>query len=202
MNPSSPDDPNSTSNFAPAKPAPSTNPLGGDLNSPLAMEHPGLPATSGMPQSDGGNSMEGTLRRAASAVGGQASRLASEIRERSHKVADEATQMAGKMKHEAAHMANEVKGCVQRHPLASALTTIGLGVAIGFAVHQLLKPRATPRQRAMSLLSDIRESMAELASTSAEYAKDATRHGSKAMKRGMDAMSDSRAANQLRHLFS
>ena len=36
---------------------------------------------------------------------------------------------------------------VVRHPMASALTTIGLGLVIGYAFYEMLKPRPTPAQR-------------------------------------------------------
>jgi hypothetical protein len=121
----------------------------------------------------------------------QAGRIASDLRERSQKMAQEAS-----------HLAHEVKETVVRHPMASALTTIGLGLAIGYAFYEMLKPRPTPAQRALNLLGDIRESLFDLGSASADYAKDATRSGSKAVRRGMGAMADSRLAHQLRDLFA
>jgi hypothetical protein len=171
------------------------------MSSPLAPAAPGFPASSTLPSfpSDtAGPDGNSALSRASAAVSGaatavseQAGRIASDIRERSQKVAKEAS-----------HLAHEVKDTVVRHPMASALTTIGLGLVIGYAFYEMLKPRPTPAQRALNLLGDIRESIADLGSASADYARDATRSGSKAMKRGMGAVADSRLAHQLRDLFA
>jgi hypothetical protein len=167
------------------------------MSSPLAMDPPGFPSSTlpSFPSETGTGNIapdgDSALSRAASAVSEQAGRIASDLRERSQKVAKEAS-----------HLAHEMKDTVVRHPMASAFTTIGLGLIIGYAFYEMLKPRPTPAQRALSLLGDIRESLSELGSASADYAKDATRSGSKAVKRGMGAMADSRLAHQLRDLFA
>jgi len=169
------------------------------MSSPLGAGAPSYPST-GLPSfpsqnetsGSGANSDgDGTLQRVASAVSEQAGRVASSVRERSQQMAKEAT-----------HLAHEMKDTVVRHPTASALTTIGLGLVIGYALYEMLKPRPTPAQRALNLLGDIRDSLSELGCASADYAKDATRSGTKAMKRGMGAVADSRMAHQLRDLFA
>jgi hypothetical protein len=171
------------------------------MSSPLGMESPAYPSSNSLPSfpSDGpAPDGDSALSRAASAVSGaasavseQAGRVASGIREKSQQVAKEAS-----------HLAHEVKDTMVRHPMASAVTTIGLGLVIGYAFYEMLKPRPTPAQRALSLLGDIRESLGEFGSASADYAKDATRSGTKAMRRGMGAVADSRIAHQLRDLFA
>jgi hypothetical protein len=170
------------------------------MSSPLAPDAPGFPSSnlpifpSNAAAPDGDTAFSratAAVSGAATAVSEQAGRIASDIRERSQKVAQEAS-----------HLAHEVKETVVRHPMASALTTIGLGLVIGYAFYEMLKPRPTPAQRALNLLGEIRESIADLGSASADYARDATRSGSKAMKRGMGAVADSRLVHQLRDLFA
>jgi hypothetical protein len=163
------------------------------MSSPLGMNAPGLPSSDlpSFPTDAPAANGDGAFSRAASVVSEQAGRIASDLRERSQKVAKEAS-----------HLAHEMKDTVTRHPVASALTTVGLGLLIGYAFYEMLKPRPTPAQRALSMLADIRESLSEFGSASADYAKDATISGSKAMKRGMGAVADSRLAHQLRDLFA
>ena len=115
-------------------------------------------------------------------MGDQASRLASQIRTGSQKVADEAS-----------HVAREARQYVTSHPVSSGLTTLGLGLAAGYLLYQWLKPEPTPRQRALSLLEDIRESLGEIAASSVESARD----GAGAVKRGAGSVADT-----IRHLFS
>src|SRR5689334_11096945 len=195
MNPPSNKPFGSTMASSPSGTSPSAAQFG--ATSPLAADAPGFPSSTlpVFPSETGTGNVspdgDGALRRAATAVSEQAGRIAADLRERSQQVAKEAS-----------HLAHEVKDTVVRHPMASALTTIGLGLAIGYAFYEMLKPRPTPAQRAMSLLGDIRESLADLGCASADYARDATRSGSKAMKRGMGAMADSRLAHQLRDLFA
>lgn len=171
------------------------------MSSPLGAAAPSFPSSNSLPSfpaDEPAANGDGALSRASAAVSGaatavseQAGRIASDLRERSQKVAKEAS-----------HLAHEVKDTMVRHPMASAITTIGLGLVIGYAFYEMLKPRPTPAQRALNLLGDIRESLSEFGSASADYAKDATRSGSKAMKRGMGAVADSRIAHQLRDLFA
>jgi hypothetical protein len=91
---------------------------------------------------------------------------------------------------------------VRAHPLASILAVTGLGVAVGVAIYEMAKPSPSPKQRAMNILKDIRESLADLAEPAGEYASQLTKDGKKAAKRGLHAVADSNLVGQLRHLFS
>jgi hypothetical protein len=91
---------------------------------------------------------------------------------------------------------------VRSHPLASVLAVTGLGVAVGVAIYEMAKPNPTPKQRAMNILKDIRESLADLAEPATEYASALGKDGKKAAKKGMHAVADSKLMGQLRHLFS
>ena len=102
-------------------------------------------------------------------------------------------------------MSTMIRDCtdwVRTHPLASVLAVTGLGVAVGVAIYEMAKPNPTPRQRAMNILKDIRESLANLAEPTAEYATQLGKDGKKAAKKGMHAVADSKLVGQLRHLFS
>jgi hypothetical protein len=91
---------------------------------------------------------------------------------------------------------------VRSHPLASVLAVTGLGVAVGVAIYEMAKPAPTPKQRAVNILKEIRDSLANLAEPTAEYATQLGKDGKKAAKKGMHAVADSKLMGQLRHLFS
>ena len=51
---------------------------------------------------------------------------------------------------------------VRNHPVASALGLLGIGVAVGVALHEMLQPRPETEERVHRILADLDEAIAVL----------------------------------------
>jgi ElaB/YqjD/DUF883 family membrane-anchored ribosome-binding protein len=88
---------------------------------------------------------------------------------------------------------SQVEDFIRRHPMASALATVGFGCAVGVAARELLTPPPAPRNRVVQLLEDIQGRLSEFAEPAYDRASHLADEGAHAVKRG---------AQRLRHLFS
>jgi hypothetical protein len=105
---------------------------------------------------------------------------------------------------EARSLVQQVEDLIRRHPLASGLTAMGLGCAVGMAIHELLTPAPPPtaKQRALNLLEDIQCRLAELMEPVGDHVSQLAEDGVSAVKSGLHSMAHSRAAGRFRNLLS
>src|SRR5687767_3299316 len=59
-------------------------------------------------------------------------------------------------------MMRNAKHWVRNHPVASALTLLGVGVAAGAALYEMLQPRSETEERIQRILADLDEAIAVL----------------------------------------
>ncbi|MDB6004084.1 MAG: hypothetical protein JWR15_1071 [Prosthecobacter sp.] len=97
---------------------------------------------------------------------------------------------------------SQLESMVRRHPVVAALATVGFGCAVGIVARELLAPPPTPKQRALQLLEDIQNRLAEFAEPAYERASDLADDGVSAVKRGLHSAASSRLGSRLSHLFS
>lgn len=98
---------------------------------------------------------------------------------------------------------HQLEDLIRRYPIASALTSLGVGCAIGLACHEMFTPEPpTTKQRALNLLEDIQDRLSELVEPLSEKVSQITDDGVSAVKSGLHGASTSKAVNRIRHLFS
>jgi hypothetical protein len=90
----------------------------------------------------------------------------------------------------------------RRHPVMAALTTVGVGCAVGIVARELLTPPPTPRHRALQLLEDIQSRLTEFAEPAYDRASHLADDGVSAVKRGLDSVSHSKLGSRISHFFS
>jgi ElaB/YqjD/DUF883 family membrane-anchored ribosome-binding protein len=92
---------------------------------------------------------------------------------------------------------------IRKHPIAAALTSVGVGCVVGMIVHEIFAPPPpTARERAMGVLEDIQSRLADLMEPVSERVSHYAENGADAMHNGIDAVSKSKTVNRLRNLFS
>jgi ElaB/YqjD/DUF883 family membrane-anchored ribosome-binding protein len=92
---------------------------------------------------------------------------------------------------------------IRKHPIAAALTSVGVGCVVGMIVHEILAPPPpSARERAMSVLEDIQSRLADLMEPVTERVSKYAENGADAMQNGLHAVSKSKTADRLRNLFS
>lgn len=84
--------------------------------------------------------------------------------------------------------ATQAKDYVRQHPTSSLLVAIGLSVAAVLVVRALTPP--PPRNRAVRLLEDIQQRLADLTETSYDRASSLASDGAGVLGRGVDSLSD------------
>jgi hypothetical protein len=97
---------------------------------------------------------------------------------------------------------SHIESLIRRHPVMAALTTVGLGCAVGIVARELLTPQPAPRRRALQLLEDIQHRLAEITEPAYDRATHLADDGVSTVKRGMNAVSSSKVGHYLSHLFS
>jgi ElaB/YqjD/DUF883 family membrane-anchored ribosome-binding protein len=98
-------------------------------------------------------------------------------------------------------IASQVEALICRHPLAAALTTLGIGCAVGLAAREVLAPAPTTKQRALDLLEDIRARLADVAEPVADRVRHVAEDSADAVKHGLPAASSCGLGQRLRSLF-
>jgi hypothetical protein len=96
----------------------------------------------------------------------------------------------------------QIESLIRRHPVVAALATVGFGCAIGIVARGFLTPPPTPKHRALQLLEDIQDRLAELAEPAYDRATHLTDDGISAVKRGLHSVSCSKLGSRIGHLFS
>ena len=92
---------------------------------------------------------------------------------------------------------------IRKHPIAAALTSVGVGCVVGMIVHEIFAPPPpTARDRAMGVLEDIQSRLSDLMEAGSERVSKYTENGVDAVNDGINAVSKSKAANRLRSFFS
>src|SRR4051812_42986931 len=89
-----------------------------------------------------------------------------------------------------------------RRPGMAVLAVFGLGLALGVASYEILKPHATPKKRAARSLDELQASLRDMAAPAAERAAKMTRQGVKAVKQGLHSAAHSKLVKQLREIFA
>jgi hypothetical protein len=109
-------------------------------------------------------------------------------------------QVAATAEETARTVLHQLEELIHRHPLASAAITLGLGCAIGAAVHELFSPPPpkSAKERALGLLEDIQARLADLM----EPVGDMAQNGISAVKSGLHSAAKSKSATHIRELFS
>ena len=88
-----------------------------------------------------------------------------------------------------ANSATECQNYVRQHPAGALLIAAGLGLAV-VVVARALTPPPSPRNRAMQLLEDIQDRLAELAQPAHDRASSLAEGGAGALSRGVDSIGD------------
>jgi hypothetical protein len=98
---------------------------------------------------------------------------------------------------------HQLEDLIRRYPIASALTSMGVGCAIGIACHEMFTPAPpTTKRRALNLLEDIQDRLSELMEPVSEKVSEMADDGVSAVKSGLHSASTSKAVNRIRHFFS
>ena len=97
---------------------------------------------------------------------------------------------------------SQLESMIRRHPFTAALATLGFGCAVSLVARELLAPPPTPKQRALQLLEEIQNRLAEIAEPAYDRASDLADEGVHTVKRGLDSVGSSKLGSRLRHLFS
>jgi hypothetical protein len=96
----------------------------------------------------------------------------------------------------------EAESFVRRHPVASVLTTLGVGCALGIMARELMAPPPTARQRAYDLLEDIQARVSGFTQPMAGKVTHLAEDGASAIRRGFDSAADSRLGSRIKQWFS
>jgi hypothetical protein len=98
---------------------------------------------------------------------------------------------------------HQLEDLIRRYPIASALTSLGVGCAIGLACHEMFTPAPpTTKRRALNLLEDIQSRLADIMEPVTEHVNQLADDGLSAMKSGLHSATKSKAAGRIRHFFS
>lgn len=95
----------------------------------------------------------------------------------------------------------QVENVVREHPLAAALTIVGVGCAVGIVLKELLTPPPPPKNKALRLLEDIQARLSHLTGPAYEKASHLAEDGVDAMKRGLHSLGKTKAGSPLKRWF-
>lgn len=93
----------------------------------------------------------------------------------------------------------QIEGMIRRHPVVAALT---IGCVLSIVARELLVPPPSPKRRALLLLEDIQNRLAEFAEPAQDRASHLAEEGASALKRGLNSVSASKWGSRLSQLFS
>lgn len=83
---------------------------------------------------------------------------------------------------------SQVEGFIREHPVASILTLVGVGCAVGVVLKELLTPPPPPKSKALRLLEDIQSRLADLTRPAYGKASHLAEDGVDAVKRGLHSL--------------
>ncbi|RBP46146.1 hypothetical protein DES53_102532 [Roseimicrobium gellanilyticum] len=83
----------------------------------------------------------------------------------------------------------QVENMIREHPVATILTIVGVGCAVGIVLKELLTPPPPPKSKALRLLEDIQARLAHLTERPAyRKASHLAEDGVDAVKRGLHSL--------------
>jgi hypothetical protein len=95
----------------------------------------------------------------------------------------------------------QVENILRDHPVASVLTIIGVGCAVGIVLRELLTPPPPPKNRALRLLEDIQARLADLTEPAYEKASHLAEDGLDVVKRGLHSLGKTKIPGPLKRWF-
>lgn len=96
---------------------------------------------------------------------------------------------------------SQVESIIREHPVASVLTLIGVGCAVGLVLKELLTPPPPPKNKALRLLEDIRAKLAHLMEPAYSKASHLAEDSVDAMKRGLHSLGQTKSGSPLKRWF-
>lgn len=97
---------------------------------------------------------------------------------------------------------HKMESLIRKHPIAAVFTSIGFGCAVGVVAREFLIPPASPKNRALALLEDLQEHLADYTEPARERMSKYAGESVDAAKNGYRALADTKLAERFRHLFS
>jgi ElaB/YqjD/DUF883 family membrane-anchored ribosome-binding protein len=94
-----------------------------------------------------------------------------------------------------------LENILREHPVASILTIVGVGCAVGIVLKELLTPPPPPKNRALRLLEDIQSRLADLTEPAYEKASHLAEDGMDAVKRGLSSLGKTKLKGPLKRWF-
>jgi len=91
---------------------------------------------------------------------------------------------------------------IRKHPIGAAFGAVGLGCVLGVLVREMLTPEPTARDRAMSVLEDIKERLTDLMEPVNDRVTKYAEDGMDVVNNGLHSVAKSKAAGRLRNWFS
>src|SRR5437868_6367914 len=89
----------------------------------------------------------------------------------------------------ASSVLHQVEELIRSHPIATALTTLGIGCAVGVAARELLHPpQTTTKERAINLLEDIQARLGDLLEPATDRVSELADDGVSAIKSGLHSI--------------
>lgn len=84
----------------------------------------------------------------------------------------------------------QVESFIREHPVATILTIVGVGCAVGIVLKELLTPPPPPKNKALRLLEDIQSRLADLTKPAYGKASHLAEDGVDAVKRGLHSLGE------------
>jgi ElaB/YqjD/DUF883 family membrane-anchored ribosome-binding protein len=95
----------------------------------------------------------------------------------------------------------QVENIIREHPVATILTLVGMGCAVGIVLKELLTPPPPPKSKALRLLEDIQSRLADLTEPAYAKASHLAEDGVDALKRSLHSLGQTKAGSPLKRWF-
>jgi hypothetical protein len=95
----------------------------------------------------------------------------------------------------------QVENIIREHPVATILTIVGVGCAVGIVLKELLTPPPPPKSKAVRLLEGIQARLAHITEPAYKKASHLAEDGVDVVKRGLHSIGQTKAGAPLKRWF-